>query len=184
MGTLLQKRARRLDRTGDRRRDLEPLAAERDLSAGDARDVQKILDQSREMLRLTPDDVPLPSRVLVAPHVHEVERGEDGIQGIPELVAQHREEFVLAAVGVAQVGLLFAQRLVELLSLRDLGLERAGAPLQLRDLAAPRFGVRLLVVRLRGEHVRVELADLLERIPVLGAVEMAETVPAIELEGV
>ena len=182
MRSLLEERAGHLDRPRDHGSDLGWFPSERYLAAGHARHVEEILDQAGKVHRLTSNDFTFPSRVFVPAHVHEVQCGQDWIQGIAKLVSQHREELIFPAVRLAQVLPLGPQRAIELLALGDLCLEGTGALLQLGNLAVPLFKARARVERFGREHVTMDLANPLEGLLMLLPGEMAEPVRAIELE--
>ena len=129
----LQRLRRRIDRhrlppCGDHRpRGLEralddilcdqALPLQLDLVAGDARDVQQVVDEAREMRGLPLQDAAhLPDgRRLVGARAKNRRDVEDRRERIAQLVRQHREELVLAPVRLQQ------QRLaVEELAMRDL----------------------------------------------------------------
>jgi hypothetical protein len=46
------------------------------------------------------DELALAPQGRIAAELHDVQRAQDGSQGVSELVAQHREEFVLETVGL------------------------------------------------------------------------------------
>ena len=98
-------RARRLDGLLDDRPELDGLLAKLELAARDAAEVEQVVDQARQLAHLTFDH---PQRrachlcvaVSDAQGAHGVaDRG----QRVAQLVRQHREELVLAAVGFGQV---------------------------------------------------------------------------------
>ena len=81
------------------------LLAQLQLVAGDAGDVQQVVDQPGQVLDLPLDHVAAPAelrlvRPLEAQHLHGVaDRG----QRVPQFVGQRRQELVLAAVGLLQL---------------------------------------------------------------------------------
>ncbi len=79
-------------------------ALQRDLARGDARDVEQVVHQPREVLHLAAHHLarPLAHRAVVG-HAQDLDRVADRRQGIPQLVREHGEELVLATVGVAQL---------------------------------------------------------------------------------
>src|SRR5262249_60195047 len=72
-----------------------------DLAGDDARDVEQIIDDAREMMNLAADDLARARRRAVATRGarQHVCGAADGAQRIAELVAEHREELVLRAIG-------------------------------------------------------------------------------------
>ena len=103
---LLQERADGLDGTADDRREVERLLPEADLPPGDAGDVQQVVDQPGEVLHLPLDDLLRPFEVLLRLQLAEELGGVvDGRQRVPQLVGEHRQELVLAAVGLQPLGL-------------------------------------------------------------------------------
>ena len=90
-------------------------------AAIDARDIQQIVDQARELRRLALDDLLRAARVLSVLRrvVEDVEAGADGRERVAELVRQHRHELVLAPVGLLEPGVGRLQRLHGQLPLGD-----------------------------------------------------------------
>ena len=85
------------------RRQLHALLAQLDLAPGDPRDVQQVVDQAGQVVDLTLDHraaIPRgrsPERSHAAPAPGRcLDRG----QGVAQLVGEHRQELVLAAVGL------------------------------------------------------------------------------------
>ena len=70
-----------------------------ELAAGDARDVQQVVDQLLEMRRLPADDPALPLEPDVVAPLHQLHGRHDGRKRIAQLVPQHGQELVLAAIG-------------------------------------------------------------------------------------
>ena len=95
-----EQRLRHLHRAQQRIGDFHRLLAQLDLAARDARYVEKIVDQARQVRRLPLEGAEL--RDLGAAQAHELDRGRDGGERVAQLVAQHGEELVLAPVGLAQ----------------------------------------------------------------------------------
>ncbi len=103
----VDRRARRLDRAGHDGSQVDALAAELDLVLRDPRHVQQIVGQPHEMQHL-----PLHRRAgafddvgVAAREAHHFDRGADRRERVAQFVRQGREEFVLAAIGVAQAHL-------------------------------------------------------------------------------
>ena len=137
MPPLLEQRLRRLDRLRHHARELERLLGEGDLAARHPRDVEQIVDEPHEVLGLAQDHLPLVRRRHVAAQLHELGGGEDGRQRVAELVRQQRQEFVLAAIGLAQRGL-------RLLEARHVD-ERADRPPRRAARIAQRDGIAVEV---------------------------------------
>ena len=134
--------------------DVQRLLLELDLAAIDAGDVEQVVDHVGQVLDLPRDDLLRPRdglRVGVGP---EREPGgvADGGEGIPQLVGEHREEFVLAAVGLPagllrpELGRPVAEDLDEARSCPGIVLERAHDPVA-PEAAAVLPHVPSLVVR-------------------------------------
>ena len=96
---LFEQRAGHLDGFRHDVRHLDDLLLQLHLASRDARHVQQVVDEPREVSHLALDDRPLAFGGVVAAEPHQLERGEDGRERIAELMAQHREEFVFRAVG-------------------------------------------------------------------------------------
>ena len=93
-----------LDRRVDELVQLEPLLVQADLPARDARDVEQVVDQARQLPDLTIDHGERPPRLLsagigVPEHVGAV---ADRAERIAKLVREHREELRLTAIGLEQ----------------------------------------------------------------------------------
>src|SRR3569623_3476249 len=87
-----------LDGLADQRRELHGPTIELDLVAGNARDIEQVVDQTREVLDLAFDDPVLACPRAVALQLHQLNGGEDRRERVAQLVAEHREEVVLRAV--------------------------------------------------------------------------------------
>ena len=77
---------------------------QRDLSPRDARDVEQVVDQPGHVARLAPDHLlgqPSHLRVILA-QPQKLGGIEDRGQGIAQLMGEHGEELVLAAVALDQ----------------------------------------------------------------------------------
>ena len=87
-------------------RQVQPLAAHLDLAQRDARDVHQVVDQLLEVAHVAPDhrDAPV-ALALQLRRARDGDRAADGRQRIAQLVREHRQELVLAPVGVEQPGL-------------------------------------------------------------------------------
>ena len=110
----LDQRPRRLDRARHDRVDLDRLEAQADLAPRDARDVQQVVDQARELVDLPVDDVARPLQPLRRRRRfarRRLGRVADRRQRVAQLVRQHRQELVLAASLDQQLvaSLLFGQ---------------------------------------------------------------------------
>ena len=73
---------------------------ELDLAARDARDVEQVVDQARQVPHLALDDRALAFAGVDAAQAHQLQRGQDRRQRVAQLVAEHGQELVLGAVGV------------------------------------------------------------------------------------
>ena len=103
----LDERPGRLDAAVDRVGQLQPLLAKLDLPPHDPRHVQQVVDQPDQVLHLLLHHVPGPrGRLAVAAlHAQQVQAAADRGQRVAQLVGEHGEEFVLAAVGVLDLGI-------------------------------------------------------------------------------
>src|SRR5271155_386564 len=92
-----------LDRLLEDAPDEDRLLFQRDLALRDSSDVEQIVNQSRQLIGLTASDA---ERSLAAVLVQL--RGDDRVQhsrqGVPQFMAEHRKEFVLALIGLGQLG--------------------------------------------------------------------------------
>ena len=72
--------------------ELEPLALQLDLAAGDARDVEQVVDEPRQVPDLAVDDRLRPARLLAAGRgaLEDVEAVADGRERVAQLVGEHR----------------------------------------------------------------------------------------------
>ena len=86
---------RRLREPGHRLADdlvqVDDLAPQRDLAARHAGDLEQVVHQSREPACLPLDD---PAGPLAVGRADERQREQDRAEGVPQLVAEHREELV------------------------------------------------------------------------------------------
>ena len=80
------------------------LAAQIDVAARDARDVQQVVDQPREVLHLPLDHVARPGELRIGQRApaHDLDRVADRRERIAQLVREHGEELVLVPVGFLQ----------------------------------------------------------------------------------
>ncbi len=131
---LLEQRAGHLDRLGHHRGQLHRLAAKLHPAARDARDVEQIVDQADQVVDLALDDLALALAADTA-QLHQLDAGQDGSQRVAQLVAEHGQKFVLAAVRLAR--LLVQARVVD---------RHGGAQAQLLG----HLQIRLLEPALRG----------------------------------
>ena len=93
-----------LDGPRDGRGQVERLRAELDLPLGDPRDVEQVVDQAGELLRLPADHLAGPGELLVgAGRLGDLHGAVDRGQGVAQLVGEHGEELVLAAVVLAEL---------------------------------------------------------------------------------
>ena len=86
------------------RRQFDPLLAEFDLAPGDARHIQQVIHQPGHLLDLAVDHVPGPLQLRYRRtfDTQDLRRIADGGQRVAEFVGQHRQELVLAPVGLLQ----------------------------------------------------------------------------------
>jgi hypothetical protein len=92
----------RVSRTHDlRKRD--GLLPKLDLPSRDAGDVEKVVDETYQVLGLPLDRLSLFRHDAFVPYSHQLRRGHDGGEGVAQLVSQDREELVLSSVRLAQV---------------------------------------------------------------------------------
>jgi hypothetical protein len=79
-------------------------SAQLDLAAGDARDVEQVVDEARELAHLAVDHVvgPLQARRGGGLGAQDLDRVAHRSERIAQLVGEDREELVLAAVGLLQ----------------------------------------------------------------------------------
>ena len=92
--------AHHAERLLDRLRQAHGPALEHDLAGPHARGIEQIVDEPPEVNDLTLDDVArLPDVADGARDVEHLRRAGDGGQRIAKLVAEHREEVILRAVG-------------------------------------------------------------------------------------
>ena len=124
---LLDQRANGFDGLVDDRRQFDALLAQLDLAARDAAHVEQVVDQPRPSARpaapasRTPSSTRLPLAAAEAQHSAGV---ADRRQRVAQLVGQHRQELVLAAVGFGQVRRQLPQVVLEPLSLGDILADR------------------------------------------------------------
>ena len=100
----LDERAAGFDGAIHHRRQLDPLLAEFDLASGDAGHVQQVIDQPGHLVYLPVDHLrgPLQFRYRRTLGTKDLHRIADRGQRVAELVGQHRQELVLAAVGLLE----------------------------------------------------------------------------------
>ena len=100
MVPFLDHRADRLDGTIQNRTGIDLVRAQWNLSPGDPRYVEQIVDQASQVSDVTADDLDGPVGVVVAGTGDAEER--DGVvddsEGVSQLVREHRQEFVLSPV--------------------------------------------------------------------------------------
>ena len=104
---------------GDDLGELDRLLLQHDLALADPRDVEELVHQPRELRHLAVDHVARHDEALLGggDAAHELHGVLDRRERIPQLVREHRQELVLAAVRVLQL-------LLGLARARDLALER------------------------------------------------------------
>jgi hypothetical protein len=143
----LQGRLAQLERARDDVADVDALAAQLDLARGDPRDVEQVVDHPREVRDLALDHLPLAVGRRVAPR-HHLERGDDRRERIAQLVAEHREELVLGAVGDLGV----AQRVARLAEEADVVERERGVLRELDDAGAVLLAEAAARRRLQRAH--------------------------------
>ena len=91
----------------------EEVATQFDLAGRDPRDVQQIVDQPGD--RATCRSMTAVARLPRSPRLIAEQREgvADRRQGIAQLVREHRNEFVLAAIGFGECGVRLPQRLLD-----------------------------------------------------------------------
>jgi hypothetical protein len=112
-----------LDRLSGQPRQVHPLLLERDLPPRQARDIEQVIDEARQVADLAFEhrqDTRQRLR-LGAAEAEELQGVGDGSQRVAQLVGEHRQELVLAAVGLRQ-------RLLHALPLGDVRTDTDGAP--------------------------------------------------------
>jgi hypothetical protein len=155
---LLEERAAGLDGRHERMAEIDPLHAERHLAMPGARDVEEIVHQAADLLRLAPHHPGDPG--ALGPGIfsldEEIGRQEDRGERVAQLVTEHGEELVLALDLVAQE--LERARAFE--QLGALGHELFGSRLELR-LGAPQKleAARQIVGRLLVLAARLQALD-------------------------
>ena len=122
-------RADHLDRLLDDGGEQHGLSPEGDLAVRDTRDVEQVVHQAGEVAHLSVRHV---HEVLAVGHVEleQVERGAQRGEGIAELVGQHREELVLATIGIGELGRALFELFGQTLALGDVraDADHAGQP--------------------------------------------------------
>src|SRR5439155_1127914 len=100
--TLQPARARQVaDRSLNAGREIQRLTRQDDLAGGDVDDVEKIVDQPAEVRDLMTDRLARTHGyvVMATDPIEDADRADDRRQRIAKLVPQHRQEFVLRAIG-------------------------------------------------------------------------------------
>ena len=103
MAALLEQRARHLDGARDDVGDLDARGRELDFAAGDARHVEQVVDETRQVLHLPRDDRALLLAAHDAPQLHHAERRHDGRERVAQFVPEHRHELVLRAADAVEL---------------------------------------------------------------------------------
>ncbi len=150
MQATLDERRRLFERARHHGRQFHGMPPQRDRAARDARDVQEVFDHARQVMHLPLEHVLL--RSVGAAHAHHLERGEHRGQRIPQFVAEHGEEVVLAPHGLAQR------------VLRLHGLEQADRPVRV-ELQQPVFAIGrpVRLAKVRGDHAQDRAARRAQR---------------------
>ncbi len=158
----LDQRAIRLDRARHHVVQRQPRPLESELSLGDPRHVEQVLDEARELLGLAPDHLPAPLqlRVLQRPQPHELHSVHDRRERIAQFVGEHGQELVLAPVHLDQ-GVFQAPALLDLARQGHVrpGELRVGR-LELAGLLGLERGVRREEVRVRPLEAPVQILEL------------------------
>ena len=141
----------RLDAVRDDARELDWLFLEHDLALADARHVEQLVHQARKLCHLPVDDVARHYHALLvrADAAHQLDGVADRRERVSQLVRQHRQELVLAAVRVLQL-------LLRLARAGDLALERA---VQARVLEGHRGASRELLEHLAVLRLTADVAE-------------------------
>ena len=113
-----------------------------ELTAGDAGDIEQIIDEMNQVLHL-PFDQPDPRGVVGITELHQLEGGDDRRQRVTQFVAEHRQEFILGPVG-ALGGVAQASHLLP----RD----HQHAVLLVADADFPDIRLRARLTRQRGHN--------------------------------
>ena len=90
----------RLDRRADDHSDIDRSDLELDLSPRDARDVEQIIDQADQLAELAADDFSGPCKLdwILRAQVKDVNGVADRRQRVAQLMREHRQELVFAAI--------------------------------------------------------------------------------------
>ena len=96
----------------ERHRDLRPLGhdvlqayqalLDLDRAAGDAGDVEQIVNEPNQVLNLALDDLQRLAVLTITPQLQQLNGGHDGRERVAELVTEHGEEFVFGSVGLSE----------------------------------------------------------------------------------
>ena len=118
-----------LDGGAHRLGEVEPLAPEQDLPPRDAGDVQQVVHQAGEMEHLPVDGEQGPLGLIPGQpgRAQDVQAVADGGERIAQLVAEHGEELVLAAVALAELVGLAPQRLLRPFARGDVAVDPGGS---------------------------------------------------------
>ena len=137
MAPLLHQRPDALGGPLGQGRQLDPLGAEPDLAVRQPGDVQQVVDQPGHVPDLPLDHVAgeLDEGRVVGRLPQDVDRVEHRGQGVAQLVGEHGEELILAAVGVGQLLGLAAELHLELLAIGGVA-DHLGEALELAPLVA------------------------------------------------
>ncbi len=183
MSALVDERARALNSPLDDGAQNERLLAKLDLAARDARDVEEVVDQPGHVLDLPLDDLARArdANRLVLVDAHDLQGRGHRRERVSELVAEHCEEFVFAAIDLGELVDLAPQGTLEDRSLRALRLEGGGLLLERRDYAVALVRLGDAVALGRGDP-GVRIVDRGERLGVPGVVEMGDRVGAEKRE--
>src|SRR5205807_1451661 len=138
-------------------------------AARDARHIEQVVDQSREVRELPLDHVARPAQLWVGYrlHAHELYGTQNRRQRIAQLVREHREELVLVAVRLLQrlfrpgpLGNFALQRAVRAFELRIGALQGGIEGLELAGLLRLQRRVGLGQALVRQLEIAVQLAQL------------------------
>src|SRR5256885_220372 len=135
MAALVDKGPRALDRPLDHRAQEKGLLPKLDLSARDARDVEQVIDQPGHVLDLSLHDLARPRDAvwLALVDAHDLQCGRHRRQRVSELVPEHREELIFAAIDLGELVDLAPKRSLERRPLLALRLERGRLLLERGD---------------------------------------------------
>ncbi len=104
MAARSDERADGVDRSRQNGGGFEVSGFQANFPARDPRDVEQVIDESHKMMKLAFDHVAGPVAVVAgeASQAKDLKAGAEGRKRIAELVREHGDELILAAVGIPQ----------------------------------------------------------------------------------